>query len=88
MSSATALPSRQPFPRRVRLGERLVSYPLGGKPVTLGTTLLPSSFAVPAPGGVTLVRGGDRYLWDAKTLRSCALPRAGAARRWTPSLAR
>jgi TolB protein len=52
-------------------GLPLVSYPLRGRPVTLGTTLAHPSFASPLPGGVTLVAGGDRFLWDGKTIRTC-----------------
>ena len=53
-------------------GLPLVSYPLDGKPVTLPTTLPYPSFAVPGQGGVTLVTGGDRYPWNAKTIAGCA----------------
>jgi Tol biopolymer transport system component len=54
-------------------GLPLVSYPLHGKPTTLATTLPYPSFAVPGQGGVTLVTGGDRYPWNAKTIQGCAV---------------
>jgi len=39
--------------------------------VTLATTLPYPSFAVPGPGGgVSVVTGGDRYLWHGKTITS------------------
>jgi hypothetical protein len=47
------------------------SYALGGGVKILPSTLVHQSFAVPSWGGVTLVTGGDRYLWDAKTLTLC-----------------
>jgi WD40-like Beta Propeller Repeat len=57
-------------------GVPLVSYPLAGQPETLPSTLVHPSFAVPYGSGVTVVTGGDRYLWNAKTIESC--PAAGS----------
>lgn len=54
-------------------GLSLVSYPLDGPAVTLGRTLAQPSFAVPGDGGVTLVTGGDRYVWNAKTIVGCSV---------------
>lgn len=54
-------------------GLPLVAYGFGGGPydVTLATTLPSPSFVVPGPGsGVTLVTGGNRYLWHGKTITS------------------
>ena len=54
-------------------GLPLVAYGSGSGPydVTLATTLPYPSFAVRGPGsGVTLVTGGDRYLWHGKTITS------------------
>jgi hypothetical protein len=53
-------------------GVPLVSYPLHGKVVTLPSTLVYPSFAVPGGNGVLVVTGGDRYLWNAKTFESCS----------------
>jgi WD40-like Beta Propeller Repeat len=54
-------------------GLPLVSYPLNGKPATVATTLPHPSFAAPAgTSGVTVVTGGDRYLWDGKTVQFCS----------------
>jgi hypothetical protein len=53
-------------------GLPLVSYPLGDQPTTtLATTPAYPSFAVPDGGGVTLVTGEDRGLWNAKTITYC-----------------
>jgi hypothetical protein len=66
-------------------GLPLVSYPLDGKPAALATTLPYPSFAVPGPGGVTLVTGGDRYPWNAKTIAGCAVSgQCGPAMNATP----
>jgi Tol biopolymer transport system component len=66
-------------------GLPLVSYPLDGKPASLATTLPYPSFAVPGLGGVTLVTGGDRYPWDAKTITGCAVSgKCGPAMNATP----
>jgi hypothetical protein len=55
-------------------GLPLVSYPLDGRPAAPVARTLPyPSFAVPGGDGVTLVTGGDRYLWHAKTIRDCAV---------------
>jgi hypothetical protein len=56
-------------------GQYLISYPLsGGRPVTLGWTLLFPPFLAtsPALGQVAVDNGGDRILWDDKTIRLCA----------------
>ena len=53
-------------------GLPLVSYALDGPTATLGRTLAYPSFAVPGQGGVTLVTGGNRYLWNAKTITGCS----------------
>jgi Tol biopolymer transport system component len=53
-------------------GAPLVSYPLHGRPVTLPSTLIDASFAVPDGDGVVVVTGGDRYLWHAKTFEYCS----------------
>jgi Tol biopolymer transport system component len=67
-------------------GLPLVSYPLHGKPATLATTLPYPSFAVPGPGGVTLVTGGDRYPWNAKTIAGCTVSgQCGPAMNATPA---
>ena len=67
-------------------GLPLVSYPLDGKPATLATTLPYPSFAVPGLGGVTLVTGGDRYPWNAKTIAGCAVSgQCGPAMDATPA---
>ena len=82
----------QDSPARAADGLPLVSYPLGGKPATLPSTLVQPSFTAQAwgvpgaeavLGGVTLVTGGDRYPWNAKPL-PCA-PSPASAR---PCLAR
>jgi len=52
-------------------GAPLVAYSLAGKAVTLPSTLVHPSFAVPGDNGVTIVTGGDRYPWNAKTFESC-----------------
>jgi hypothetical protein len=57
-------------------GVPLVSYPLVSNPFagpagTLPSTLVHPSFAVPFGSGVTVVTGGDRYLWNAKTIEFC-----------------
>jgi len=57
-------------------GVPLVSYPLVSNPFagpagTLPSTLVHPSFAIPYGSGVTVVTGGDRYLWNAKTIESC-----------------
>lgn len=54
-------------------GLPLVSYPLAGEPAPVASTLVYPSFAVPGANGVTLVTGGDRYLWSAKTIRQCTV---------------
>jgi Tol biopolymer transport system component len=55
-------------------GLPLVSYTLDGKTATqLASTLVHTEFAVPGGNGVTLVTGGDRYLWKAKTIEDCAV---------------
>ena len=53
-------------------GLPLVAYGLSGPyDVTLATTLPYPSFVVPGPGsGVSMVTGGDRYLWHGKTIAS------------------
>ncbi len=58
--------------RRAAGGLPLVAYGFSGPyDVTLATTLPYPSFAVPGPGsGVTLVTGGNRYLWHGKTIAS------------------
>jgi hypothetical protein len=54
-------------------GAPLVSYPLDGKAsITLPSTLVHSSFAMPGGDRVTVVTGGDRYLWNAKMFESCS----------------
>ncbi len=57
--------------QRAADGAPLVSYPFHGRAVVLGSTLMHTSFAVPVLGGVTIVTGGNRYLWDGKTLQFC-----------------
>jgi Tol biopolymer transport system component len=64
---------RQDSPSRAADALPLVSYPLNGNPATLASTLPYPSFAVPGQGGVTLVTGGDRYPWNAKTIQGCAV---------------
>ena len=54
-------------------GLPLVSYALAGPTATLGRTLPYPSFAVPGKGGATLVTGGDRYAWSAKTIIGCSV---------------
>jgi hypothetical protein len=54
-------------------GLPLVSYALDGPTATLGRTLPYPSFAVPGRGGATLVTGGDRYVWNAKTIVGCSV---------------
>jgi hypothetical protein len=55
-------------------GLPLVSYPLGAEPTaTLATTPAYSAFAVPDGDGVTLVTGGNRYPWSAKTIVGCSV---------------
>ena len=54
-------------------GLPLVSYPLGDEPTaTLASTPAYSPFAVPDGDGVTLVTGGNRYPWSAKTITYCS----------------
>jgi Tol biopolymer transport system component len=56
-------------------GQSLLSFPLeSGRPVTLGFTLLfPSVLATsPAQRLVAVDNGGDRVLWDDKTILLCA----------------
>jgi Tol biopolymer transport system component len=56
-------------------GQYLQSFPLsGGRPVTLGYTLLfpPFLVASAAQRQVAVDNGGDRVLWDNKTIRLCA----------------
>jgi Tol biopolymer transport system component len=56
-------------------GLSLVSFPLsGGRPVTLGFTLLFPSFLATSPvqRRVAVDNGGDRVLWDNKTILLCA----------------
>ena len=62
-------------------GQDLVSFPLsGGQPVTLGFTLLLPPFLAtsPAQRRVAVDDGGDRVLWDNKTIRLCD-PAGGCA---------
>jgi len=58
-------------------GLPLVSYPLGNQRIaTLATTLAYPPFAVVSPAaadGLTVVTGGNRYLWSAKTIEACAV---------------
>jgi hypothetical protein len=54
-------------------GLPLVSYALAGPTATLGRTLPYPSFAVPGQGGATLVTGGNRYVWSAKTIVGCSV---------------
>jgi WD40-like Beta Propeller Repeat len=53
-------------------GVPLVAYSLAGKAVTLPSTLVHPVFAVADANGVTIVTGGDRYLWNAKTFEGCS----------------
>jgi dipeptidyl aminopeptidase/acylaminoacyl peptidase len=56
-------------------GQSLLSFPLaGGRPVTLGFTLLFSPFLATsqAQHAVAVDNGGDRVLWDNKTILLCA----------------
>jgi WD40-like Beta Propeller Repeat len=67
-------------------GLSLVSYPLAGGSATLGRTLAYPSFAVPDDGGVTLVTGGGRYVWNAKTITGCSVAgKCGPAMDATPA---
>jgi hypothetical protein len=67
-------------------GLPLVSYALDGPTATLGRTLPYPPFAVPGRGGATLVTGGDRYVWSAKTIVGCSVSgRCGLAMDATPS---
>jgi hypothetical protein len=67
-------------------GVPLVSYSLSGKAVTLPSTLVHASFAVPGGDGVVVVTGGDRYLWNAKTFEYCSTADAcGPAMDATPA---
>jgi len=62
-------------------GQSLVSFPLnGGPPVTLGFTLLFPPFLATSPAQwlVAVDNGGDRVLWDDKTILLCA-PTGGCA---------
>jgi hypothetical protein len=62
-------------------GQNLVSFPLsGGRPATLGWTLLLPPFLATSPAlrQVAVDNGGDRVLWDDKTIRLCA-PAGGCA---------
>jgi hypothetical protein len=53
-------------------GLPLVSYPLGDGPAAaLPSTPAYPAFAVPNGAGVTLVTGGNRYPWSAKTITYC-----------------
>jgi hypothetical protein len=55
-------------------GLPLVSYPLGDGPTaTLATTSADPASAVPDGAGVTLVTGGNRYPWSAKTITHCGV---------------
>ena len=66
-------------------GLPLVSYPLAGAPAPVARTLPYPSFAVPGGNGVTLVTGGDRYPWNAKTILECtASAHCGSAMNATP----
>ncbi|MGH3258155.1 MAG: hypothetical protein ACRDOU_22650 [Streptosporangiaceae bacterium] len=56
-------------------GQSLLSFPLeGGRPATLGFTLLFSPFLATSPAQrlVAVDNGGDRVLWDDKTILLCA----------------
>ena len=56
-------------------GQSLLSFPLsGGSPVTLGFTLLFEPFLATSPAQrlVAVDNGGDRVLWDDKTILLCA----------------
>ena len=56
-------------------GQSLLSFPLsGGRPVTLGFTLLFPPFLATSPAQrlVAVDNGGDRVLWDDKTILLCA----------------
>ena len=53
-------------------GVPLVAYSLAGKAVTLPRTLVHPAFAAADANGVTIVTGGDRYLWNAKTFEGCS----------------
>jgi hypothetical protein len=67
-------------------GLPLASYPLDGRPAPLGTTLAYPSFAMPGQAGATLVTGGDRYPWSAKTIRGCSVSgQCGPAMDATPA---
>jgi dipeptidyl aminopeptidase/acylaminoacyl peptidase len=67
-------------------GLPLVSYALDGPTATLGMTLAYPSFAVPGQGGVTLVSGGDRSMWNAKTITGCSFSgKCGLAMDATPA---
>ena len=67
-------------------GLPLVSYPLAGQPAPVASTLPYPSFAVPDGNGVTLVTGGDRHPWSAKTIRQCTVSaHCGPAMNATPS---
>jgi WD40-like Beta Propeller Repeat len=62
-------------------GQNLVSFPLsGGRSATLGWTLLLPPFLATSPAlrQVAVDNGGDRVLWDDKTIRLCA-PAGGCA---------
>jgi hypothetical protein len=64
----------------------LLSYPRDGKPAPLPSTLPYPSFAVPGGHGVTLVTGGNRYPWNAKTIRDCTVSgQCGPAMDATPA---
>ncbi len=57
-------------------GIPLISYPLAaGRPVTLATTLPRQPFVTTPPavatGAIALVAGGDRVLWNGKTILVC-----------------
>ncbi len=69
-------------------GLPLVAYSLGNGPygVTLGTTLVHPSFAVPTRAGVTLVAGGERYAWRGKTIRSCDTSGKGTSVKCGPAM--
>ena len=59
---------------RPAAGLPLVSYPLGDGPTaTLASTAVDPAFAVPDGAGVTLVTGGNRYPWSAKTITYCGV---------------
>jgi len=56
-------------------GQSLLSFPLeGGRPATLGFTLLFPPFLATSPAQklVAVDNGGDRVLWDDKTILLCA----------------